>query len=269
MPRFASIGEANDGIGNQIRSSTMAVVTTFRPIEPTPGASLNPRTNLIRGRTANPDVFPTWRRGYPRGQRAGLPRLRSYRPPQHLHRDGGHRQEPLPRPSPRGRTYPITHIGMALPAHPLRHPEKIDEATYRLASRPGEVGVCHDEHPRTAAEGHHSGHHGVRRQRPDRPAVSPWPHVPWNYDAIGTAEWTGTPLRAALEEAGLQDDAVEILFTGDKGIQGQQVQYFQRSLSIEQAMNEDDHHGLRDQRPALAATARVPATVDRPRLAGE
>ena len=45
-----------------------------------------------------------------------------------------------------------------------------------------------------------------------------WPHVPWNYDAIGTAEWTGTPLRAVLQEAGLQDDAVEILFTGrDKG----------------------------------------------------
>jgi DMSO/TMAO reductase YedYZ molybdopterin-dependent catalytic subunit len=46
-------------------------------------------------------------------------------------------------------------------------------------------------------------------------------HVPWNHDAIGTSEWTGTPLRGVLEEAGLEDDAVEILFTGqDKGIQG-------------------------------------------------
>jgi hypothetical protein len=25
-----------------------------------------------------------------------------------------------------------------------------------------------------------------------------WPHVPWNYDAIGTAEWTGTQLRGVL-----------------------------------------------------------------------
>jgi sulfane dehydrogenase subunit SoxC len=48
-----------------------------------------------------------------------------------------------------------------------------------------------------------------------------WAHVPWNHDAIGTAEWTGTPLRGVLEEAGLEGDAVEILFTGqDKGIQG-------------------------------------------------
>ena len=39
---------------------------------------------------------------------------------------------------------------------------------------------------------------------------------PWNHDAIGTSEWTGTPLRGVLEEAGLEDDAVEILFTGHR-----------------------------------------------------
>lgn len=69
-----------------------------------------------------------------------------------------------------------------------------------------------------------------------------WAHVPWNHDAIGTAEWTGTPLRGVLEDAGVLDSAVEILFTGrDKGIQGPpdqaEVQYFQRSLTVDYAMD--------------------------------
>jgi DMSO/TMAO reductase YedYZ molybdopterin-dependent catalytic subunit len=69
-----------------------------------------------------------------------------------------------------------------------------------------------------------------------------WAHVPWNHDAIGTAEWTGTPLRGVLEDAGVLDNAVEILFTGlDKGIQGPpdgaEVQHFQRSLTVDYAMD--------------------------------
>ncbi|UVO13831.1 sulfite oxidase [Mycobacterium sp. SVM_VP21] len=72
-----------------------------------------------------------------------------------------------------------------------------------------------------------------------------WAHVPWNHDAIGTAEWTGVPLHAVLEQAGVQDDAVEILFTGlDTGIQGPpdcaEVQHFQRSLTVDYAMNPDN-----------------------------
>jgi hypothetical protein len=43
--------------------------------------------------------------------------------------------------------------------------------------------------------------------------------APWHDEAIGCAEWTGTPLRGVLEDAGLLDDAVELLFTGhDRGI---------------------------------------------------
>ena len=34
--------------------------------------------------------------------------------------------------------------------------------------------------------------------------------APWHDEAIGCAEWTGTPLRGVLEEAGLLDDAVEL-----------------------------------------------------------
>ncbi len=63
---------------------------------------------------------------------------------------------------------------------------------------------------------------------------------PWLLEAIGTAEWTGTPLAPILEEAGVAGDAVELLFTGvDQGVQGGELQYYQRSLTIEQAMRDE------------------------------
>jgi DMSO/TMAO reductase YedYZ molybdopterin-dependent catalytic subunit len=63
---------------------------------------------------------------------------------------------------------------------------------------------------------------------------------PWLHEAIGTAEWTGTPLRPLLEEAGLLDDAVDVVFTGaDVGIQGDVRQAYQRSLSISDATRDE------------------------------
>ena len=59
---------------------------------------------------------------------------------------------------------------------------------------------------------------------------------PWHLEAIGTAEWTGTPLVGILDEAGVTDEALELLFTGlDRGVQGDEVQYYQRSLTLEEA----------------------------------
>lgn len=59
---------------------------------------------------------------------------------------------------------------------------------------------------------------------------------PWFEGAIGTAEWTGTPLASILAEAGLQDDAIEVVFTGaDRGIQGGVEQDYQRSLTVADA----------------------------------
>jgi sulfane dehydrogenase subunit SoxC len=64
--------------------------------------------------------------------------------------------------------------------------------------------------------------------------------APWHDDAIGCAEWTGTPLRGVLEEAGLLEDAVEVLFTGhDRGVDQGVEQDYERSLTIEEAMGED------------------------------
>lgn len=63
---------------------------------------------------------------------------------------------------------------------------------------------------------------------------------PWLVEAIGTAEWTGTPLRGVLEEAGLSHDTAEIVFTGlDRGVEGDEVQYYQRSLSVTEAIRQE------------------------------
>ena len=63
---------------------------------------------------------------------------------------------------------------------------------------------------------------------------------PWLSEAIGTARWAGTPLRPLLEEAGLPEGAVEVLFTGlDRGIEGGEEQAFQRSVPLEEALRDE------------------------------
>ena len=60
---------------------------------------------------------------------------------------------------------------------------------------------------------------------------------PWILEAIGTAEWTGTPLAGILDEAGVRPDAVELVFTGaDRGIQGGIEHDYERSLAVADAM---------------------------------
>lgn len=67
-----------------------------------------------------------------------------------------------------------------------------------------------------------------------RAAMSPRPlSQPWLGEAVGTAEWTGTPLAPLLAEAGLADDAVEVAFLGaDRGVQGDDEHDYGRSLSV-------------------------------------
>jgi DMSO/TMAO reductase YedYZ molybdopterin-dependent catalytic subunit len=74
-----------------------------------------------------------------------------------------------------------------------------------------------------------------------RGVMSPrYPSMPWMCEAVGTAEWTGTPLRHVLEGAGLLDDAVEIAFIGaDRGFDGGHEHAFGRSLKREVALSDD------------------------------
>eukprot|EP00933_Yihiella_yeosuensis_P050194 TRINITY_DN47960_c0_g1_i1.p1 TRINITY_DN47960_c0_g1~~TRINITY_DN47960_c0_g1_i1.p1 ORF type:complete len:493 (+),score=96.48 TRINITY_DN47960_c0_g1_i1:50-1528(+) len=63
-----------------------------------------------------------------------------------------------------------------------------------------------------------------------------WAHVPWGPDSVGCAKWTGCSLADVLAEAGPLPNAAQVIFTGaDKGIEKGEVQYFQRSLSLEDA----------------------------------
>jgi DMSO/TMAO reductase YedYZ molybdopterin-dependent catalytic subunit len=60
---------------------------------------------------------------------------------------------------------------------------------------------------------------------------------PWLLEAVGTARWKGTLLRPLLEEAGLRDDAVEIVFTGlDHGHEGGVEQDYQRALAVPEGL---------------------------------
>jgi len=64
---------------------------------------------------------------------------------------------------------------------------------------------------------------------------------PWLLGAVGNAEWTGVPVREVLARAGVQDDAVEVLFTGaDRGVEGDEEQTYERSLPLDEAIRGDD-----------------------------
>jgi DMSO/TMAO reductase YedYZ molybdopterin-dependent catalytic subunit len=63
---------------------------------------------------------------------------------------------------------------------------------------------------------------------------------PWVHEAIGNAEWTGTPLAPILQEAGLSPSVREIVFTGlDRGIQGGVEHAYERSLALDEALRDD------------------------------
>jgi sulfane dehydrogenase subunit SoxC len=63
---------------------------------------------------------------------------------------------------------------------------------------------------------------------------------PWLEGAVGNAEWTGTPLAAVLEKAGVSDGAVEVVMTGaDRGVQDDVEHDYERSIPIDEAMRPD------------------------------
>jgi DMSO/TMAO reductase YedYZ molybdopterin-dependent catalytic subunit len=74
-----------------------------------------------------------------------------------------------------------------------------------------------------------------------RAQLSPRPiSQPWLLEAVATAEWTGVPLPDVLEDAGIPDDAVEVVFRGlDRGVEGGEAQFYERSLSLPDAMRDD------------------------------
>src|SRR5215207_4362369 len=63
---------------------------------------------------------------------------------------------------------------------------------------------------------------------------------PWLTEAVGTAEWGGTPLASLLDEVRPKSSAVELLFSAlDRGVEGDVPQAYERALPIAAA-----GHGL-------------------------
>ena len=63
---------------------------------------------------------------------------------------------------------------------------------------------------------------------------------PWLVEAVGTAEWTGTPLAPLLREAGVDPDAVDVVFTGaDHGVERGVEQDYARGLSCVDALRDE------------------------------
>lgn len=80
---------------------------------------------------------------------------------------------------------------------------------------------------------------GNRRQ--ELAAVRPIEgEIPWNAQAIGTAEWTGVRLRDLLEDAGVGPDALHVEFTGLDDIEkGGRVKGFGGSIPLGKAMGDE------------------------------
>ncbi|MGY4959789.1 molybdopterin-dependent oxidoreductase [Streptomyces sp. 900105245] len=63
---------------------------------------------------------------------------------------------------------------------------------------------------------------------------------PWLVEAVGTADWTGVPLRLLLEEAGAAPDTVDVVFTGaDHGVERGVEQDYRRALPLAVATGGD------------------------------
>ncbi|GLW47367.1 sulfite oxidase [Streptomyces sp. NBRC 14336] len=74
-----------------------------------------------------------------------------------------------------------------------------------------------------------------------RALLSPRPvSQPWLVEAVGTAEWTGVPLRLLLERAGIAGDAAEVVCTGaDHGVERGVEQDYQRALPLDVVLGQE------------------------------
>jgi DMSO/TMAO reductase YedYZ molybdopterin-dependent catalytic subunit len=90
------------------------------------------------------------------------------------------------------------------------------------------------------------------------------PGVQWGAGAIGHAEWTGVPLHLVLEQAGIEPEAVEVLFEGaDRGSESDHPEpmNFARGLPLAKALDRDTLLVLRMNGELLAPGHGAPARL--------
>ena len=59
---------------------------------------------------------------------------------------------------------------------------------------------------------------------------------PWLVEAVGTAVWTGVPLRDVVSAAGVRAGTAELVFTGADPGQGGEEQDYERGLPLDEAL---------------------------------
>ncbi len=162
----------------------------------------------------------------------------------------------------------ITPRGPALPARPLRHPGRRPGRLAADASAAGPSGrsssrsrTCARRDAVTVPVTMECAGNGRARLEP-RPVSQPW-----LVEAVGTAEWTGTPLAPLLAEAGLLDDARRgRVHRPRPRRRGRRRAGLRAQPAARRRAARRRAAGLRDERRAAAAPARLPAAARRPRL---
>ena len=95
--------------------------------------------------------------------------------------------------------------------------------------------------------------------------------LPFLTGAVGNATWAGTPLAPLLQEAGVLDQGIEVVFFGsDTGVEDvrdiKMPQHFARSMSVADAMDPHNLLCYEMNGEPLPQMHGVPAALDRPRL---
>lgn len=136
--------------------------------------------------------------------------------------------------------YPVTPVGMHYLLTHYDVPE-VDPASWSL-----EIGGLVERPARLTLEDVRARPQVTRRVTMEcagngRMDLSPRPlSQPWGVEAVGTGEWTGTPLWPLLEECGVAADAVEVVFTGlDSGVENDLEQNYARSLRLDEARRDE------------------------------
>lgn len=136
--------------------------------------------------------------------------------------------------------YDVTPLGLHYTLSHFDVP-RLDEASFRLAvggrvARP--LALALDElrglPVRTVRVTMECAGNGRGLMRPR------YPSMPWLHEGVGTAEWTGTPLRHVLERAGLASGVADVAFLGaDRGFDRGVEHDYGRSLAAAEALGED------------------------------
>jgi DMSO/TMAO reductase YedYZ molybdopterin-dependent catalytic subunit len=136
--------------------------------------------------------------------------------------------------------YPVTPLGLH---YLLTHYDipAVNAATWRLLVTGGTRGELTLSLDDLRARPHAVVRSTMECAGNGRALLEPRPvSQPWLAEAVGTAEWGGTPLAPLLREAGLADDVSEVLFTAlDRGIEGGEEQVYERSLPLDEARRDE------------------------------